>query len=520
MNCVERTVCWFVILQILALGWNGTTKQAVAEWQLGEPIVTMWGLGLPALSDEVAQYAAEGGFNVVGVTRSAELTTALRYGLRAMYWKSSLLSPDAIGDPVLQPQLDALINSVHNHPAMYGYMLTDEPNAAEFPGLQQLVTYLHDHDSEHFGYINLFPAHADPSQLGASSYSAYLNQYLGIVQPSLLSSDCYQFTTTGDSPEYFQNLAALSGAARAANLPFLNIVQGNAHGPGYRVPNANELRFLNYTTLAYGAQGIMYWTGVNDNNDGPLEMPGSVYDALKSLNREFVAIAEQVQTTIPIGAYHLGDRPPGTVRLPSGSPFSLEPAIPNTFYQNGTPVKGFVVGLFGNSGQFDEATYALVVNLDYNSARTTTIVGPENLAIFDPTTGIWSPTGSHQAMLNLLPGGGALVSLASIEVPAFIPGDYDDNGSVDAADYVVWRQNLGDGTLPNETASPGHVDQEDYNQWRQHFGATALGSTVSAIPEPQSLFLVIVTFLHAPIAQRLLRVGRGGECAKQSCFSR
>jgi hypothetical protein len=49
-------------------------------------------------------------------------------------------------------------------------------------------------------------------------------------------------------------------------------------------------------------------------------------------------------------------------------------------------------------------------------------------------------------------------------------GDYNRNGVVDAADYVVWRDNLdAEVTLPNDS-TPGMVTIEDYNVWRANFG--------------------------------------------------
>jgi hypothetical protein len=62
---------------------------------------------------------------------------------------------------------------------------------------------------------------------------------------------------------------------------------------------------------------------------------------------------------------------------------------------------------------------------------------------------------------------------------AALPGDYNEDGSVDAADYVVWRKSDG--------------SQEDYNTWRTNFGRTA-GSgggalASAAVPEPASIAL-------------------------------
>jgi pectate lyase len=73
------------------------------------------------------------------------------------------------------------------------------------------------------------------------------------------------------------------------------------------------------------------------------------------------------------------------------------------------------------------------------------------------------------------------------EAPVGLAGDYNDDGIVDAADYVVWRKALTSGTaLPNETASVGVVDDEDYASWRANFGADATSDNVAgtAVPEP------------------------------------
>jgi hypothetical protein len=70
-------------------------------------------------------------------------------------------------------------------------------------------------------------------------------------------------------------------------------------------------------------------------------------------------------------------------------------------------------------------------------------------------------------------------------------GDYNDDGTVDAADFVVWRDG---GPLLNETASPGVVDQADFDAWRANFGATAgQGARTAAIPEPAGLLLAALS---------------------------
>jgi hypothetical protein len=75
-------------------------------------------------------------------------------------------------------------------------------------------------------------------------------------------------------------------------------------------------------------------------------------------------------------------------------------------------------------------------------------------------------------------------------VPEGVPGDYNLNGAVDAADYVVWRDMLGQtgSSLAGDGNGDGTVNDQDFALWRANFG---LGTPpappalqASAIPEP------------------------------------
>jgi hypothetical protein len=74
-----------------------------------------------------------------------------------------------------------------------------------------------------------------------------------------------------------------------------------------------------------------------------------------------------------------------------------------------------------------------------------------------------------------------------------LSGDYNQNGVVDAADYVVWRNNLGSTTnLTADGDVNGIVDSGDYNYWRARFGNTAgaTSSSTAAVPEPMTGVLI------------------------------
>jgi T5SS/PEP-CTERM-associated repeat protein len=85
-------------------------------------------------------------------------------------------------------------------------------------------------------------------------------------------------------------------------------------------------------------------------------------------------------------------------------------------------------------------------------------------------------------------------------VPA-LAGDYNANGAVDAADYIVWRKMLGQNGIGLAADGSGNtvVDQEDYAVWRSNFGAVSgNGAGVATnVPEPGSLLLILMCFAGA-----------------------
>ena len=100
-----------------------------------------------------------------------------------------------------------------------------------------------------------------------------------------------------------------------------------------------------------------------------------------------------------------------------------------------------------------------------------------------------------------------------LSVAAAVPGDYNSDNTVDAADYVLWRKNVGApaGTLPNDIDG-GTIGPSQYNTWRANFGKpfgagtgdTANLPTQEAVPEPSSLMLLIIA--AAGMYLRLRRV--------------
>ncbi|MGE3243864.1 MAG: reprolysin-like metallopeptidase [Pirellulales bacterium] len=84
------------------------------------------------------------------------------------------------------------------------------------------------------------------------------------------------------------------------------------------------------------------------------------------------------------------------------------------------------------------------------------------------------------------------------QLPATLAGDFNGDGTVDAADYSIWRDSLG-----------GTYTAAQYNDWKNHFGdsrdgagaslphAGIPGATGSAgsVPEPATISLLLLTLL-------------------------
>ncbi len=128
-----------------------------------------------------------------------------------------------------------------------------------------------------------------------------------------------------------------------------------------------------------------------------------------------------------------------------------------------------------------------VLAANFTSITSTNIVAAlaavTQMRIFhNPSNGVF--TGAN--------GGEFLLDNIRVVAPS-LSGDYNQNGVVDAADYIVWRND------PNHT-------QAGYDLWRAHFGQTAgSGSGASAnaaVPEPTTLVLVIVGTLTLPSRRR------------------
>jgi hypothetical protein len=125
---------------------------------------------------------------------------------------------------------------------------------------------------------------------------------------------------------------------------------------------------------------------------------------------------------------------------------------------------------------------------------------------FTPTAGqqftVLTSSGITNSGLSLSGPGASMFSLdvgASNVILEFgaasLAGDYNGDGTVNAADYTLWQDTLGQNVAAGSGADgngDGTINASDYGVWKTNFGTTSGSATASgaAVPEPTNLVLL------------------------------
>ncbi|QDU90818.1 hypothetical protein Pla175_42310 [Pirellulimonas nuda] len=102
-----------------------------------------------------------------------------------------------------------------------------------------------------------------------------------------------------------------------------------------------------------------------------------------------------------------------------------------------------------------------------------------------------------------------VAAIAALANGAGLPGDFNSDGFVNAADYTVWRDNLNapESVLPPGTGdNSGSVDPGDYTIWKNNFGSPAvsgLSASTAAVPEPATVGMLLLACAAAAVARRV-----------------
>ena len=255
-------------------------------------------------------------------------------------------------DSTAKQTLDAVIAEYSGHSAVAGYFLADEPANDHLPVLAELVDYFRKHDPGHGCYINVLPSHA-----GAGAQ--YLENYVSVVKPFVLSFDHYSLLADGtDEPSFFDNLHIVRGKSINHGLPFWQFILSVKHA-GYREPTFAEKRYEAMQVLAFGGKGILYFTywqppypGFEPAIVDGAGVPTAQYDEVRRINTDIRTIGRYLLGAQSTLVFENGVLPSGGIGPPTNSPVEL-PGTAN-----------ITVGVF-SKGIYQ---YALLASRDYRSA--------------------------------------------------------------------------------------------------------------------------------------------------------
>ncbi len=282
-----------------------------------------------------------------------------------------------ISCPELKNETEKIVKRFMNHPALAGYFLRDEPAVDAFTDLGNWAKRVNAVDPKHFCYVNLFPNYATPLQLGTADYREYVNKFAKEVPLHFLSFDSYPLTSAeGVYEKWHQNLEIFSDEAKRVNKPFWGFAQSVLFDNKHEDPTLATMRVQMFTNLAYGAQGLQYftyWTPVSSAEDfrgGPITLEGkrsTVYDNIKILNQEIKSLSGVFYGAKVKSLQFFGNTiPVGTKRM------SVLPPPIRVFATEG---KTALVSFMENGGR----QFIVIVNTDYRKKMSLTLSGNPSL---------------------------------------------------------------------------------------------------------------------------------------------
>ena len=293
-----------------------TCSAAGAPPSPGRIPILAWG-GPPESETSAARYRelADAGFthNFSGFSSIAKMTEALNVAQAAGIMQF-------VSIPELEKSPEDVARRLKEHPALAGYYLRDEPPASEFEKLGAWAQRIVAVDPAHPCYLNLFPNYATVEQLGTATYPEYVAQFIAKIPVKFISFDHYPVTGDSLRAEWYENLEQVSSAAREAGKPFWAFALAVAHNP-YPVATLAHLRLQVFSNLAYGAQGIQYftyWTSKSDVwnfHEAPIGTDGKktvVYDRVKQVNSEIRGLTPVFLHSKVLHHDHTGALPRGT----------------------------------------------------------------------------------------------------------------------------------------------------------------------------------------------------------------
>ncbi len=211
---------------------------------------------------------------------------------------------------------DAAAAKFVDHPAIWGIDVGDEPSALDFPHYGKVIDRVEKLFPKQFAYLNLYPNYASVSQnnatetvnqLGTPTYAEHIARYCECVPSDYICYDFYLYSI--NVTKHYENLRIVADACRNTGRSMWIVLQVNSNREAEWITE-NELRFQAYTSMAFGAENIIWacytagwWHNqVVDKEGNKTEQ----YDKMTKVNREIRTIGEEYMRYRNVSTHFIG----------------------------------------------------------------------------------------------------------------------------------------------------------------------------------------------------------------------
>jgi hypothetical protein len=228
------------------------------------------------------------------------LDAAAQHGIRIIVCdrRSRWRELTAGGEVAYRRGFAAALKDYGRHPAVFGFHVGDEPDAAAFADACRAMRLAKEMAPGVSPFLNLLPWHQGCApRVGFTDWASYLDAYVREARPDFLCYDCYAQMNPGQEGwhMYFRNLREYLEAGRRHGLAFWTTLLSVGHFR-YRPPREDDLRWQVSTALAHGARGLlwffMYMRRPHDNyRVPPIDEHGErteTFAWLSRVNRSFL----------------------------------------------------------------------------------------------------------------------------------------------------------------------------------------------------------------------------------------
>lgn len=288
------------------------------------------------------------------------------------------------GNP-LGPQWENWIKTFRAYKQFAGWKFVDEPKYSSLQEYKSQFDKIRNKYPDVLVFMNLVGVLSRPFTGNNTNFAVYLDQIQAMFNPQIWSYDFYPIITrngktTCEYESFYYALECFSAQAKKTKKPFWAFCESMQYSTSdYSRPAATEayLRYEAFSALAYGAQGIIYWTygqrqpGLDENYLSALvNIDGKktpAWYAAQKVNREIKKFNDVFCDCKVLEVRHTGDKIyKGTKKL-SGE-FGPLKMIRNK-------KAGVVVSHIENKG----SRYVVIVNRDvFNSQKITLELKPNN----------------------------------------------------------------------------------------------------------------------------------------------